>query len=99
LRSNFGERIISCEWGKNKAFSFPSAIEISGIDTLGILNQITKTISEDFAVNIRKILIETNAGFFAGKIEISVHDVDDINQLCNNLSKIKGVKKVNRVDD
>ena len=99
LKSNFGERIISCEWGKNKAFSFPSAIEISGIDALGILNQITKTISEDFAVNIRKIHIDSNAGFFAGKIDISVHDVDDINQLCANLNKVNGVKKVNRVDD
>ncbi len=99
LKSNFGERIISCEWGGNKVFSFPSAIEVNGIDALGILNQITKTISEDFAVNIRKIHIETNAGFFAGKIDISVHDVDDINQLCAKLSKIKGVKKVNRVDD
>ncbi len=100
LKSNFGERIISCEWGGgNKAFSFPSAIEISGIDTLGIINQITKVISEDFAVSIRKIHIDSDAGFFAGKIDISVHDVDDINQLTANLSKIKGVKKVNRVDD
>jgi len=98
LKSNFGERIISCKWGGNKIFSFPSAIEISGIDTLGIINQITKVISEDFAVNIRKICIGTNAGFFEGKIEISVHDVDDINQLCANLSKIKDVKKVNRID-
>ena len=99
LKSNFGERIISCEWGKNKAFSFPSAIEISGIDAMGILNQITRTISEDFSVDIRKINIESNAGFFAGKIDISVHDVDDINQLCGKLNKIKGVKKVNRIDD
>jgi len=99
LKSNFGERIISCEWGKNKVFSFPSAIEIRGIDTLGILNQITKTIFEDFSVNIRKIHIDSNAGYFSGKIDISVHDVDDINQLCTNLSKIKGVKNANRVDN
>ena len=99
LKSNFGERIISCKWGKHKAFSFPSAIEIKGIDTLGILNQITKTISEDFAVDIRKINLESNAGYFEGKIDISVHDVNDINQLCGKLSKIKGVKKVNRVDN
>ena len=99
LKSNFGERIVSCEWGGNKVFSFPSAIEISGIDSQGILNQITKTISEDFAVNIRKIHMDANAGFFAGKIDISVHDVDDINRLSANLSKIKGVEKVSRVDD
>ena len=99
LKSNFGEKIISCEWGKNNLSSFPSTIEISGIDAVGILNQIVKTISEDFVVNIRKMQIESNAGIFAGKIEISVHDVDDVNQLCGKLSKIKGVKTVKRVND
>ena len=99
LKSNFGERIISCEWGRNKVFSFPSAIEINGIDSQGILNQITKTITEGFAVNIRNIHMDSDAGMFFGKIDISVHDVDDINHLCANLSKIKGVKRVNRVDD
>ncbi|MCL2651059.1 MAG: RelA/SpoT family protein [Candidatus Azobacteroides sp.] len=99
LKSNFGEKIISCEWGKNNLSSFPSTIEVDGIDSVGILNQITKTISEDFVVNIRKIQLDSNAGIFAGKIEISVHDVNDINQLCGKLSKIKGVKTVKRVDD
>ena len=99
LKSNFGEKIISCEWGKINLSSFLSTIEINGIDAVGILNQIVKTISEEFAINIRKMQIESNAGMFSGKIEISIHDVDDVNQLCGKLSKIKGVKTVKRVDD
>lgn len=99
LKSSFGERIISCEWATYTSFSFPGTIEIQGIDGVGILNQITKTITEDFAVNIRRINIETRDGFFEGQIELSVHDVDDINQLSSKLQKIKGVKKVSRVED
>ncbi len=98
LKANFGDRIISCEWAGHKTFSFPSTIEVKGIDRVGILNEITKAISTDFSVNIRKLEIESKAGMFYGKFEISVHDVDDINQLCHQIQKIKGVKNVNRVE-
>ncbi len=97
LKSSFGERIISCEWAGHKTFSFPSALEIKGIDRAGILNEIVKTIAEDFAVNICGINLESKDGFFEGKIDITVHDVNDVNQISNKLSKIKGVKDVNRI--
>ncbi len=98
LKSSFGERIISCEWAGHKTYSFPSTIEIKGIDRVGILNEITQAISGDFSVNMRKLTIESKDGFFEGKIEIWVHDVDDIHQLAHRIQKIKGVKSVNRVD-
>ncbi|MDR3060552.1 MAG: RelA/SpoT family protein [Dysgonamonadaceae bacterium] len=98
LKANFGDRIISCEWAGHKTFSFPSTIEIKGIDRVGILNEITKAISTDFLVNINKLMIESKDGIFHGRVEISVHDVDDINQLCHYIQKIKGVKNVNRVE-
>lgn len=98
LKANFGDRIISCEWAGHKTFSFPSTIEIKGIDRVGILNEITKAISTDFSVNINNLMIESKDGMFYGRVEISVHDVDDINQLCHHIQKIKGVKNVNRVE-
>jgi GTP pyrophosphokinase len=55
-------------------------------------------ITEESEVNIRKINISAKDGFFEGQVGISVHDVDDITQLCNLLQKIKGVKYVNRVE-
>ena len=98
LKANFGDRIISCDWAKNSKFSFLSTIEIQGLDRVGILNEITKTISADFSVNIHKLSIETKDGVFYGQMDISVHDVNDINQLCHQIQKIKGVKNVNRVN-
>lgn len=97
LQSSFGERILSCEWSDYRSFSFPATIDIKGIDGLGILNQITRTISEDFAVNIRKLNIESKDGFFEGRIELYVHDINDITQLSSKIQKIKGVKYVGRV--
>jgi len=98
LLSNFGERIISCEWAGHITFSFPAEIELKGIDQPGVLSQITKVISEESEVNIQHLNINATDGFFEGRVGISVHDVDDITQLCNLLQKIKEVKYVSRVD-
>ena len=95
LQSSFGERILSCEWASSRTLSFPATIEVKGLDSLGMLNQIAQTITE-FSVNIRKLSIESKDGFFEGRIEIYVHDVEDVLQLCNKILKIKGVKDVRR---
>ena len=38
--------------------SFEATLEIKGIDSIGVLNTITRTISDDFNVNIIRLLIE-----------------------------------------
>ncbi|MDR2628246.1 MAG: RelA/SpoT family protein [Dysgonamonadaceae bacterium] len=96
LQSSFGKRIISCEWASSPALSFPATIEIRGIDSMGILNQITQAIT-NCSVNVRKISLESKDGLFEGKIEIFVHDAEDVQRLSNIILKLKGVKTVNRV--
>lgn len=99
LKSSFGERILTTEWSSHKHTSFEATLEIKGIDSIGILNEITKTISDDFSVNIQRLLIEAKDGVFDGKIKMLVHDVEDIQKMCVALSKIKNVKAVGRVAD
>ena len=97
IKTRFGDRIISCSWAGHKSFSVPNTIEIKGIDRMGILNEITQVITNDFSVNMRKLMIDANGGVFKGTIEVIIHDVDDINQLSNRLQKIKGIESVKRV--
>lgn len=98
LKSSFGERILNTEWSSHKNSSFDATLEVKGLDSLGVLNAITKTIS-DFNVNIQRLLIEAKDGFFEGKIKMKVHDVEDIQKMCVMLSKIKHIKSVGRVAD
>ena len=56
-------------------------------------------ISRQLNVNIRKLAIETNDGIFEGKIQLWVHDVEDVKTICNNLKKIQNIKQVNRVEE
>jgi GTP pyrophosphokinase len=99
LKTRFGDRIISCDWAGHKTFSFPGTIEIKGIDRMGVLNDITQVITNDLSVNMRKLTIESHDGFFEGKIEVAIHDVDDISKLSSRLQKIKGIKSVARIVD
>ena len=80
------------------ALSFPATIEIKGTDRMGILSEIVKVITEEHAVNVTKINVETNDGIFEGQITVYVHDVEDVNNLCMTLVKIHGVNSVNRVE-
>lgn len=96
LKSSFGERILNTEWSSHKTASFEATLEVKGIDSVGVLTAITKTISE-FNVSIQRLLVEAKDGFFEGKIRMKVHDVEDIQKMCVTLAKIKNIKSVGRV--
>lgn len=98
LKSSFGERILNTEWSSHQS-SFEATLEIKGIDSIGMLNTIARTISDDFNVNIIRLIIEAKDGVFEGKVKMKVHDVEDIQRMCVVLSHIKNIKSVTRVAD
>jgi GTP pyrophosphokinase len=97
LKTSFGKRLVSVDWATHKGLSFIQTLEIKGIDKQGVMIEILKVISEKFGGNISKITIETNDGIFVGYFSISVHDTEDIELLCKNISKIAEINSVQRV--
>jgi len=97
IKSRFGDRILSCNWAGHKSFTFTSTIEIKAIDRMGLLNDISRVITTDLSINMKKLVLDATGGVFSGTIEVFIHDLDDINQLSNRLLKIKGVESVKRV--
>jgi GTP pyrophosphokinase len=98
LKSGYGNRIIATEWDTHKKLSFLVYIYIKGIDSVGLINEVTQVISRQLNVNIRKLNIETNDGIFEGKIQLWVHDVEDVKTICTNLQKIENIKSVSRIE-
>lgn len=99
LKSSYGNRILATEWDTHKELSFLVYIFIKGIDSMGLLNEVTQVISRQLNVNIRKLAIETNDGIFEGKIQLWVHDVEDVKTIVDNLKKISNIKQANRVEE
>ena len=66
---------------------------------MGLLNKITEIISQQLNVNIRKLTIESMDGIFDGKMQLYVHDVEDVKTIIGKLRKINNIKTVTRVED
>lgn len=99
LKTSFGNRLIAVQWQTGKALVFPVNVYIKGIDEIGVLNKVTEVISQQLNVNIHKLYIESEDGIFEARIQLYVHDVNDVNTICNNLKKINNIKKITRIDD
>ncbi|MDR1116465.1 MAG: RelA/SpoT family protein [Tannerella sp.] len=98
LKSNFGERILSTAWSSHTSSSFEATLHVTGIDGVGVLTDIARIIS-GYNVNIIRLIVETKDGVFEGKINMMVHDVEDIQKMCIALSKIKNIQSVSRIAD
>lgn len=98
LKTSFGNRLLAVEWDTGKALDFPVNIYVKGIDGIGVLNKVTQIISQQLNVNIRKLNIESTDGIFEGRIQLFVHDVDDVNAICKNLKSVENIKRVTRIE-
>ncbi|WP_316801342.1 bifunctional (p)ppGpp synthetase/guanosine-3',5'-bis(diphosphate) 3'-pyrophosphohydrolase [Pedobacter frigidisoli] len=98
LMANYGYRVVKAKWNKQKELTFLTGLRIVGIDDVGLINNITRVISTDFKVNMRSITVDTNEGIFEGSIMIFVNDTEHLENLINNLLKVRGVTGVTRFD-
>jgi len=99
LMSSEGNRIIAVKWTMHKLLSFLVRISLSGIDRIGLINDITKIISGELKVNMRNINVSVHNGIFEGTIDLYVHHTRDLNNLIMKISNVKGIEKVRRVED
>ncbi len=98
LLSNYAYRVVKAKWTSQELISFLAGIKITGIDEVGIVNNITKIISNELNVNMRSISFDTNDGTFDGTIMVFVQDTDHLTELMKKLKKVNGVLNVTRID-
>lgn len=97
LKSSYGNRILDAKWEMHKQLFFDATIGIKGIDRIGMLNEVTRVISQQLNVNIHKLTIECDQGIFNGNIELRVHDREDVKNIIANLKKINGLQEATQI--
>jgi GTP pyrophosphokinase len=97
LMSKYGNRIVKTNWSNREAITYLSGIRISGLDHLGLINEIVKIISEQMGLNIRSFHIDSTGEVYEAIILLLVHDTDDIDRLMRELKKVKGISSVYRI--
>ncbi|MBO7764147.1 MAG: bifunctional (p)ppGpp synthetase/guanosine-3',5'-bis(diphosphate) 3'-pyrophosphohydrolase, partial [Bacteroidales bacterium] len=96
--SKEGENIVNAKWSKHTVMSHLARVRLWGMDRLGILNDVTKSVSKDLSINLRRVNVETHDGVFEGFLDCYVHHIEDLENMMSVLRQIKGVESVTRVD-
>ncbi len=98
LMANHGDKIVAVQWITKKVLSYLVRIQITGIDNIGIVHNITNLLSNELEINIRTIYFDANDGIFEGFIDLYVHDTSSLSELIKSIKKVKGVQSVKRVE-
>ncbi|OBQ56333.1 bifunctional (p)ppGpp synthetase/guanosine-3',5'-bis(diphosphate) 3'-pyrophosphohydrolase [Tamlana sp. s12] len=97
LQSNYAYRIMTAKWVDSTQQEFMAQIKLTGIDHIGLVNEITTIVSENMHVNMKSISFESEDGLFSGKINLVVKNNTIIKKILEKLKKINGIDKVTRV--
>ncbi len=98
LMSNYGHRIVKAKWTDQKELAFLAGIRIKGTDRVGLVNDLTKIISNSLKVNMRSITIDSHDGIFEGNIMVFVNDTGHLDKLIQRMSRVNGVLTAERFD-
>jgi len=96
MQSKFAYRIINAKWINSSTDIFTAILKIKGIDNIGLVNELTRVISNSMNVNIFKINFEAEDGIFKGNVGVRVRNKTILNKIVKNLQKMKGIDKVTR---
>ncbi|RXR19280.1 bifunctional (p)ppGpp synthetase/guanosine-3',5'-bis(diphosphate) 3'-pyrophosphohydrolase [Flavobacterium amnicola] len=96
MQSNYAYRILQAKWIDSTQQEFKATLDITGMDSLGLTNELTRVISNNMHVNIQSISLSGEAGIFNGKLTVVVPNNTVLKKLIENIKKIDGVDKISR---
>jgi GTP pyrophosphokinase len=98
MQSQYAYRIIPAKWIDSTQQGFKATLKLTGVDNIGLVNEVTRVISSNLSVNIHKLNISGNEGLFQGRITVEVSNNEQLNKLINQLKKIDGIHKIIRIN-
>ena len=97
MQSNYAYRVMQAKWIDSSQQEFKAILKITGMDSIGLTNELTKVISSQMNVNIQSISLSGDAGIFNGQVTVVVINNTILKKLIDNIKKIDGIDKVTRV--
>jgi len=97
LKASYGNRILDAKWDMHKQLFFDATIRMGGIDRRGLVNEVTRVLSNQYELDIRKIQFTTEDGIFDGVIDLRVHDCEDLQEIMESLREVNDLKEISRI--
>jgi GTP pyrophosphokinase len=101
LMSNYGYRIIKARWASQPIiddYPFEAGIEISGIDSIGLVSGITDIVSKQLNLNMKSISFSSLNGTFTGHMVLFITSTAHLEALMDKIKEIDKFINVRRVD-
>jgi GTP pyrophosphokinase len=99
LFTKYRYRVVKADWTlASDDTKFAVSLQITGLDDLGIVSNISDVISKDLQVNMRSISIDSKDSMFEGTITLFVKDTQHLEALIRKMKKVKGISSIRRVD-
>lgn len=95
--ANHENHIVRAKWRPGEQLALLTGIALTAIDSKGLLQEITRRISEELDLNMRAITLEASEGVARGIIMLYVDDVDALDGLISKLKTIDGIEDVHRI--
>ena len=96
IQSRYAQRSILAQWKRESSAHFIAYLHLSGIDSQGLIHNVTRIISNDLRIDIRSLSISGNNGVFSGDLMVSVADRSHLQNLVKKLKEVPGIAKVER---
>ena len=97
LQGSYNYRVQKAKWIDSSQREFKAELLITGIDAMGLVNNVTKEVSNNLNIYMKRVHFDTNDGLFTGKIVVVVKNKNILNNLVQNIKKINGIDKVTRL--
>ena len=97
LQSRFANRTLKAKWIDKKGSFATINLLIEGMDRLGLVNDVTKVISNELSLNIKAISFAVDDGLFTGQVTIEVADKVALTDTITNIKQLEGISTVSRV--
>ena len=97
LKTSYGNRILDAKWDMHKSLFFDATLRLGGIDRRGLVNEVTRVISNQLSVDIRKLMFTSEDGVFEGWIDLRVHDRDDVKAIMDSLKQVDDLKEISQI--
>ena len=97
LKTSYGNRILDAKWDMGRTLIFDATIRLGGIDRRGLVHEVTRVISNQLSVDIRRLTFTTEDGVFDGTIDLRVHDRNDVKDIIDKLKEVDDLKEISQI--
>ena len=94
MKANYGYRVLTAKWIDSSREESRVVLDITGVDNIGLINNLTHVISEEMGINMDSINVSSKAGMFNGEVAVIIKNKDQLKELMDKIREMESIKNV-----